>query len=79
VDPRCVCRAGARELTRLNHGAKTRTLNRKPGDGTAPVFRRERPQRPPDIERGVRNISLLKLHAIAKRLGVAARNLMPPG
>ena len=30
------------------------------------------------IERGVRNISLLKLHAIAKTLGVPARSLLPP-
>jgi transcriptional regulator with XRE-family HTH domain len=29
------------------------------------------------IERGVRNISLLKLHAIAKALGIPPRDLLP--
>jgi transcriptional regulator with XRE-family HTH domain len=29
------------------------------------------------VERGVRNISLLKLHAVARALSVPARSLMP--
>jgi hypothetical protein len=29
------------------------------------------------IERGVRNVSLLKLHAVARALGVPAGSLMP--
>jgi hypothetical protein len=30
------------------------------------------------VERGVRNLSVLKLHAIAKALDVGTRELIPP-